>query len=182
MEDTNMWRWALAVVIGCSLICVCFSSDLVAAKKSKPDPKAEKEVKVEKKEGEAESKSETKKVLKIKLKSKKRVYYGDVGHVTEKDAIRVIMVRTVFANNKYYRRIKTDKIPHGSARYWIYLARANKAFKGAVKSVATKMKLQLVVEKYNIKTIDNKPLLKKEEEKMDVTKVIVKAVRGSSRA
>jgi len=189
-----MWRRALVSVLGFVAVCALFSAAFAADKKaqSRPEKTDKKKAKAattkadaaktdaDKKKAE-EDQSKTKKTLAIDLKNRKRVYYGKVDSVTDMDKIRVLVVRKVFTMISHYRRIKTERIPRGSARYWIYLARANKAFKSAVKKNALEMKLQLVVEKGNIKAINKKPLSPKAEDKMDVTDKVIKTVRALAR-
>lgn len=199
-----MWRRGLASILSSALVCVFFTAVLAADKKEKPKPakkavkaapkkvaakkvapkKTEaKKIEAKKDEGKKAAECETKaiKALEINLKNKRRVYYGKLNSVTDLAKIRVLVVRKVFSFIRHYRRIKSDRIPHGSARYWIYLARANRSFKAAVNKNALEMKLQLIVEKGNIKTINKKPLPEKAEDKMDVTDKVVKSVRALPR-
>jgi len=127
-----------------------------------------------------------KSVVNLELKNRKRVYYGKVEGVTDADKIGLLEVRKVFPEIKHYKAMRRSGVPHGSARYWIYLAKANKVFKSGVRRIAMDMLLQVVTERGNITKIDDRPLgrsaseIAVREERMDITTPVVKTVRDMS--
>ena len=119
-------------------------------------------------------------IVQIELKNQKRVYFGRADSVTDESKIKVIEVRKVFPEICHYKNMLAADVPYGSARYWIYMAKANKVFNAGLKKVSTEMMLQMVSERGNIIKIDNKPVDKEFESKMDISPALIKIVRNMS--